>query len=270
VIVIILKRLSQKVRKHLKVKALKVSDIVAESLEQMILDNTYRSGEKLPSERELAKQFEVSRPSVREAIQLLEAKGLISRRQGGGNFVNADLQQGFADPLFQLLSSQPESQYDLLEFRHAIEGISAYYAALRGTEADFARIRDKFNGILDPKIEGNIELEAKSVIAFYLAVVEASHNLVLVHLARAMTALLEQNVIENLKILNSHSKDRSKINRQLFQHRKTLFDAIVSGQPDVARQASNEHLAFIEEILLQANQENTRIERAMRRIQTKR
>lgn len=254
----------------MKVKALKVSDIVAERLEQMILDSTYASGEKLPSERELAKQFEVSRPSIREAIQVLEAKGLISRRQGGGNFVNAELQQGLADPLFQLLSSQPESQYDLLEFRHAIEGISAYYAALRGTEADYERIEEKFKAILDPAIAGNMDLEAKAIIAFYIAVVEASHNLVLLHLAQAMTALLEQNVVENLKILNSHSKDRSKVNRQLFAHRKNLFDAIIARKPDVARQASNEHLAFIEEVLLDANRENTRIERAMRRFQTKR
>ena len=244
-----------------------MSDIVAQKLEGMILDGSYIAGQKLPSERELAKQFDVSRPSLREAIQILEAKGLIFRRQGGGNYVNENLQHGLSDPLFQLLSSHPESQYDLLEFRHAIEGISAYYAALRGTEADFSRIRQKFDAILDPVLTGHIELEAQAVIGFYLAVVEASHNLVLIHLARSMTALLEQNVVENLKILNSHSKDRSKINKQLFQHRKHLFDAVVGGFPDDAKQASNDHLAFIEETLLTANQENTRIERAMRRIQ---
>ncbi len=253
----------------MKIKAVKVSDIIAQKLEGMILDGSYVAGQKLPSERELAKQFEVSRPSLREAIQVLEAKGLINRRQGGGNFVNQDLQQGLSDPLFQLLSSHPESQYDLLEFRHAIEGISAYYAALRGTETDFERIREKFNAIFDPALRNDIELEAKAIIGFYLTVVEASHNLVLIHLARSMTILLEQNVIENLKILNRYSKDRTDINQQLYQHRKSLFDAVVAGQPEVARQASNEHLAFIEETLLTADQENTRIERAMRRIQTK-
>lgn len=253
----------------MKVKPQKVSEIVAEQLESMILDGSYAAAQKLPSEREMAKQFDVSRPSLREAIQILEAKGLIFRRQGGGNYVNEELQQGLSDPLFQLLSSHPESQYDLLEFRHAIEGISAYYAAMRGTDADFERIETKFNYILDPAISGCVEKEASAVIGFYLAVVEASHNLVLIHLARSMTSLLEQNVIENLNVLNSHSKDRSQINKQLFNHRKNLFTAVVSGQPDAARLASNEHLAFIEETLLTANQQNTRIERAMRRIKTK-
>ena len=80
----------------------------------MFLDGSYGVGEKLPSERELAKQFEVSRPSLREAIQVLEAKGLINRRQGGGNFVNQDLQQGLSDPLFQLLSSHFSLNYIVL------------------------------------------------------------------------------------------------------------------------------------------------------------
>jgi GntR family transcriptional repressor for pyruvate dehydrogenase complex len=250
----------------LKVKAPKISEIVAERLETMIVDGSYTAGQKLPSEREMARTFDVSRPSLREAMRILEAKGLISRRQGGGNYVNADLQQGLSDPLFQLLSSHPESQYDLLEFRHAIEGISAYYAALRGTQTDFKRIAEKFDEVLDPSVAGNIELEAKAVIGFYIALVEASHNLVLIHLARSMTGLLEQNVIENLKILNRHERDRTAVNKRLFIHRKNLFDAVVAGKPDAAKQASDEHLAYIEETLLSAGQENTRIERSMRRL----
>ena len=183
----------------LKIKAPKVSDIIAKKLESMILDGTYASGEKLPSERELARQFDVSRPSLREAIQALEARNLISRRQGGGNFVCEKLEQGLSDPLFQLIREHPESQYDLLEFRHALEGISVYYAALRGTDADHQRIREKFDAILDPAIDGNIDLEAKAVIGFYLSLVEASHNIVLLHLVRGMTSLLEQNILDNLK-----------------------------------------------------------------------
>ncbi|MFT5161778.1 MAG: GntR family transcriptional repressor for pyruvate dehydrogenase complex [Alteromonadaceae bacterium] len=253
----------------MKIKTTKVSDIIAQKLEGMVLDGTYQCGEKLPSERELARQFDVSRPSLREAIQILEAKALIVRRQGGGNYVSQKLQQGLSDPLFELMRAHPESQYDLLEFRHALEGISVYYAALRGTEADFSRIREKFAAILDPSVSGDIDLEAKAVIDFYLALVEASHNVVLLHLVRGMTSLLEQNVADNLKVIKSHSKDTSKVNKQLFAHRKNLFDAVIGKQPEAARTASNEHLAFIEETLLQADRENTRIERALRRIQQK-
>ena len=122
-----------------KIRQPKLSDVIEQQLEFLILEGTLRPGEKLPPERELAKQFDVSRPSLREAIQRLEAKGLLLRRQGGGTFVQSSLWQSFSDPLVELLSDHPESQFDLLETRHALEGIAAYYAALRSV----ARMKTK-------------------------------------------------------------------------------------------------------------------------------
>ncbi|MGO3395678.1 MAG: GntR family transcriptional regulator, partial [Serratia proteamaculans] len=109
-----------------KIRQPKLSDVIEQQLEHLILEGTLRPGEKLPPERELAKQFDVSRPSLREAIQRLEAKGLLLRRQGGGTFVQTNLWQSFSDPLAELLADHPESQFDLLETRHALEGIAAY------------------------------------------------------------------------------------------------------------------------------------------------
>ena len=70
------------------VKQAKLSDIILQQLETMILEGSLKPGQKLPAERELAKQFDVSRPSLREAIQKLEAKNLVTRRQGGGTYVS--------------------------------------------------------------------------------------------------------------------------------------------------------------------------------------
>lgn len=72
-----------------KIRQPKLSDVIEQQLEFLILEGTLRPGEKLPPERELAKQFDVSRPSLREAIQRLEAKGLLLRRQGGGTLSRA-------------------------------------------------------------------------------------------------------------------------------------------------------------------------------------
>jgi DNA-binding FadR family transcriptional regulator len=88
-----------------KIRQPKLSDVIEQQLEFLILEGTLRPGEKLPPERELAKQFDVSRPSLREAIQRLEAKGLLLRRQGGGTFVQSSLWQSFSDPLVELLST---------------------------------------------------------------------------------------------------------------------------------------------------------------------
>ncbi|WP_199609623.1 pyruvate dehydrogenase complex transcriptional repressor PdhR [Flocculibacter collagenilyticus] len=246
----------------LKIKTPKLSDIILQQLENMILEGTFSPGQKLPAERELAKQFEVSRPSLREAIQKLEAKGLVTRKQGGGTYVSEQLEGGLTDPLFELISKHPESQFDLLEFRHALEGISAYYAALRGTESDFNVIQQRYQAIEQLPANADVATESQRVFSFYLAIAEASHNVVLLHLVRGMTGLLEKNIEQNLAAL----RQKQGISAQVNQHRKTLLDAIVAGEPELARHACNEHLAFIEETLLNIGRENSRIERSLRRV----
>ena len=243
----------------LKIKAAKLSDVILQQLENMILEGSLAPGEKLPPERELAKQFEVSRPSLREAIQKLEAKGLVTRRQGGGTFVKNQLEEGLTDPLFDLISKHPESHFDLLEFRHALEGIAAYYAAMRGTTNDFKKVKQSFDNIA--LVNDDIVQKAKAINAFHFSVAEASHNVVLLHLVRGMQALLEQNVLQNLTVLLK----KPQISQQLAEHRRLLMDAVIEGNPEQARLASNAHLAFIEEALLEAGKEHSRIERSLRR-----
>lgn len=243
----------------LKVKAAKLSDVILAQLENMILEGSLAPGEKLPPERELAKQFEVSRPSLREAIQKLEAKGLVTRRQGGGTFVKNQLEEGLSDPLFDLISKHPESQFDLLEFRHALEGIAAYYAALRGTQNDFVKVKQSFEKIA--QTSADLAAKAKAINNFHFSIAEASHNVVLLHLVRGMQALLEQNVLQNLQVLSKKNEE----SEQLAQHRKVLMDAVIEGRPEEARLASNAHLAFIEEALLEATKEHSRVERSLRR-----
>ncbi|RUO42906.1 pyruvate dehydrogenase complex transcriptional repressor PdhR [Aliidiomarina taiwanensis] len=242
-----------------RVEHTKLSDVIVKQIEALIIDGSWAAGERIPSERELAKRFEVSRPSVREAIQKLEALGLVTRRQGGGTFVASALDKQVVDPLFDLLARHPESQFDLLEFRHALESVSAYFAALRGTDTDLARIGESFEAA---SVKGLTTTEhAHALVTFYVAVAEASHNLVLLHLVRGMNDLLYENIKKNLDQL----KDRSDVLAQMQVHREALVHAIMERQPEQAREACHEHLAYIENILLQLNREQSRIQRALRR-----
>ena len=97
-----------------QVRQRRLSDDIVAQLETMILEGTLRVGERLPAERALAEQFGVSRPSLREAIQKLVAKGLLVSRQGGGNYVAESLGSTFSDPLLQLLEHKEDAQRDLL------------------------------------------------------------------------------------------------------------------------------------------------------------
>jgi len=246
-----------------KIRQPKLSDVIEQQLEHLILEGTLRPGEKLLPERELAKQFDVSRPSLREAIQRLEGKGLLLRRQGGGTFVQAKLWQSFSDPLAGLLAGHPESQLDLLETRHALEGIAAYYAALRGTEEDFIRIRDCHVLIQQAQDCADLDAEAGAVMQYQIAVTEAAHNVVLLHLLNCMGPMLEQNVRQNFELLYARREMLEKVSG----HRMRIFEAIMAREPEQARQASHRHLAFIEEIMLDLNREHTRRDRSLRRLQ---
>lgn len=87
--------------------------------------------------------------------------------------------------------------------------------------------------------------------------------MVLLHLVRGLTPLVEQNIKLNLEVL----RKKEGIVSQLNSHRHRLMQAVINGEPEQARQASNSHLAFIEEALLEADRERSRIERSLRRSQ---
>jgi len=259
------KSLKQSIKQTIKQP--KLADVILAKLEAMIIEGSLKPGQKLMPERELAKLFDVSRPSLREAIQKLEAKALVTRRQGGGTYVSENILSGLSDPLFNLLASNNEAQFDLLEFRLGIEGMSAYYAAMRGTKADFSEIERKHQAIGNAQLESGLQAsfhaEAEAVFGFYMAICAASHNTIILHLARSMDSLLIDNIEQNLTILAK----KPDIFAKITDYRKRLLEAILSGKPQRAWGASHQHLAFIEEVLLKLNQEHSRMERSMRRLQ---
>jgi GntR family transcriptional repressor for pyruvate dehydrogenase complex len=118
----------------------RISDAVAASLERRILEGSLKPGDRLPPERELAVEFGVSRPSLREAIQKLSSKGMLQSRQGGGTYVTDRLESSFFDPWHDMLGAHPNLREDMLEFRRMLEGQAAEWAAERATEADQARL----------------------------------------------------------------------------------------------------------------------------------
>jgi GntR family transcriptional repressor for pyruvate dehydrogenase complex len=245
-----------------RIKQPKLADIVAEQIEAMILEGTLKPGERLPAERELAARFSVSRPSLREAIGKLEARGLLFSRQGGGTFITDELSRAFADPLNDILSRHPESQFDLLEFRHALEGVSAYYAAVRSTEADREVIKRHYEILIEMHDDEDSVAEARADAAVQLSTAEAAHNVVLLQVMRGLFSLLEKSIVSSFETLYTRDRVRDKIPEQ----HKVLLDAIMRGDGDGARNAAHDHLAFVEETLLELDREKSRQERSLRRL----
>ena len=244
------------------IKQQKLSDVITERLETMILDGTLAAGEKLLPERVLAEKFQVSRPSLREAIQNLSAKGLIERKQGGGTFVSKHLNSRMTDPLLALVASRPETQFDLLEFRHSLEGMAAFYAALRGQPSDYEALEHLLDTLHLSK--GDPQTEAQALGEFYLQMAQAAHNMVLLHIMRTMKQMLVDNIKRNLAMLRSNAD----IEKTIDEQRRDIVAAIVAQDPVKARDASHRHLAFVEQTLLEINKRDISMQRTLRRITT--
>ncbi|MBU2979393.1 GntR family transcriptional regulator [Alteromonas sp. C1M14] len=245
----------------------KLSDVITEQLESMILDGTLLAGQQLPPERELAMQFDVSRPSLREAIGNLQARGLVERKQGGGTFVSRNLNAAMTDPLMALISRRPETQFDLLEFRHALEGMAAYYAALRGQPEDYKALQAALDNLPAPAPGESKRALAEAVGEFYMVMARASHNMVLLHVMSTMQTMLVENIERNFDMFALHHDDETDINGEVTRQRKEILAAIASRDPEAARQACNAHLALIEKTLLAINQRDSRVQRALRRLE---
>ncbi len=239
----------------------RITDIIAHKLEMMILEGALKPGEKLPPERKLAEKFGVSRPTLREAKKILIAKGLLRARHGGGNYVGENLTPSLTDPLLEIFRKRPEMRYEMLEMRHALEELAAYFAAQRRTEVDIQIIQERYDTMLEMHGRPDPREEAKADTEFHLAIAEAADNIVLLHIMRGLDTLLLESISFNLDKLYT----KSGVFETLKQQHHAMMTAVVDGQPDQARQAAHDHLTYVEETLQQIGKEETRKKRALRR-----
>ena len=231
----------------------KASDRVSRELEGLILRGGFAPGDRLPSERLLAEQMSVSRPTLREALHRLEARGLVHSRQGGGTFVRDAAADAITDPLLSLLREHPDTERDFLEFRAIIEQQVAYWAALRATPPDIALIEQRLLALECVSEQSqDLAAHAKADAAFHLAVAESAHNSVLLYVVRALLGALRDDVYYNRKKLAAHRGSHEALR---CQHRD-IFEAVKAGDPGRARGAACAHIDYLKETI-QSYQYNT-------------
>lgn len=225
----------------------KLSQAVVRQIELLILRGVLRPGERLPAERDLAERLEVSRPSLREALSDLEDRGLIQRRASAGIFVAEVLGPAFSDPLIRLFSAHEEAVFDFIAFRRDIEGLAAERAARLGSETDLAVIGEIFRQMEAAHDSRSGTEEARLDADFHMAIIEAGHNLVMLHMMRAMYQLLQEGVFYNRKAMFRHRTTRVAL---LDQHR-AIHDAIQQRDAAAARAAVEAHLDYVEQAMLE-------------------
>jgi len=228
-----------------RIDAEKLSQSVVRQVEQLILRGILRPGERLPSERELSERLGVSRPSLREAIAELQDRGLLATRAGAGIYVADVLGSAFSPALIRLFAAHEEAVFDYLAFRRDLEGVAAARAAEAGTETDLKIIDTLFQKMEAAHSKRNPEAEADLDAQFHLAIIEASHNVIMLHMMRSMFDLLKEGVFFNRQVMFKQRNTRDI----LLEHHRAMNDAIQARDPAAAGEAVTTHLTFVEEAL---------------------
>lgn len=196
-----------------------------------------KTGDKLPSERDLAAMFQVGRSTIRESLRKLEQAGLITIRTGsaGGAYVANSGAEPVTRALTLMLQLEQISAEDLLEARKVIEAATARLAALRATSDDLAKIKaavDSPNnfGLKEGFISANVD--------FHESIADAARSKVLSITLHTVRGLISQSIM-------MLPMDQDMMESSHGYHRK-IYQAIVNKDPDSAQQAMVQHIESFE------------------------
>lgn len=220
----------------------KISEEIVEQIKKLIARGDLKPGERIPSERDLAVMLGVSRPSVREAIMMLEAMGFVEARQGGGTFVRALTEASITDPLARLIEEKdPALLRALAEVRMGLESWSAYLAAQRAEPGEVAEIRRLYGVMASQASRGGWDPEVDA--DFHYAITAAAHNSLQMHVLDSVHTLFHATI---QVALMEFYRQQGHIEKLLVQHREIL-EAIAARDPELARQKMLAHLTLVEE-----------------------
>jgi GntR family transcriptional repressor for pyruvate dehydrogenase complex len=219
----------------LKVTRVRLSDQVANEIKNMILNNDFKAGDKLPVENELAKMFSVSRVTVREAISKLSLTGIIDVRQGEGTFVKKLGPDSFMKPLLPMLMMEKKDVQDVFEVRLLIECKNAELAAKNATPAELAKIKVCLDKMEKCAMEGDLEQYNRQDTRFHYLIAKCSHNQVLVTIQELLTDMINSSIKVTLQPPNA-------LATSVLLHRK-IYEALRNQDQKAAFEAMHQHIS---------------------------
>jgi GntR family transcriptional repressor for pyruvate dehydrogenase complex len=211
---------------------------IVQQIENSIIKGLLKPGDQLPSERELALQFGVSRTAVREAVKTLREKGLVEAFSGRGTFVTDGTSQATRQSLDRMIRiGQTESFMNLVEVREILEPHIAAMAAVRASEQDFAAMSEAIQAMDKSNSEPEAFIEAD--LDFHLALAEAAGNPLILSLIDSIVGVLREQRLRIFKVKGGPERGQ-------FHHRRIL-EAVRERRADDARESMRAHLQQVRE-----------------------
>ncbi len=224
------------------VKKIRLYESIVKQIQHLISEGELKPGQKLPPERELAEDLNVSRTSIREALRALEMMGYLESKVGvgGGTYIKEITLDNILSPFSKVLLKNEDFILELLEMRLFLEIETARLAAIRRTQEDLDKMQEAIDQMQKEINKGKSGLDGDN--AFHRAISVAANNRVLEHFVNMCGDLLE---VEREAHLNNNEGESEKA---LTQHKK-LLDAIKDEDEEKAQQLMQKHILNISRII---------------------
>jgi GntR family transcriptional repressor for pyruvate dehydrogenase complex len=196
-------------------------------IEEMITSGQLQVGDRLPSELEMARQFDVHRSTVREALRVLAQRGLIEMRVGSGSYVSQVSPSVVAETMETYFVSSESSYEDVAILRTLLEPGTAALAALRAEPEDLQRLEDALSKMEMALTTGDLDSQIAADAEFHLALTAASHNKLLLAIFSGILYVLQRALKTGY---NRPGKLRRDTVEVLNNHR-ALYAAIKASDP---------------------------------------
>jgi GntR family transcriptional repressor for pyruvate dehydrogenase complex len=220
------------------VRTSRLYEQIVQQIEESILNGTLKAGEQLPSERELATSFGVSRTAVREAVKALREKGLVEAYSGRGTFITDSTSQAMRQSIDRMIRlGQPEGSTYLVEVREILEPEFTALAAMRVEEQHLASMREAV-AIMDRSMR-NPDAYIEADLDFHLALAEAAGNPLILSLLDSIVGLLREQRLRIFSVAQGPARGQV--------HHKRILSAIEQRNAPLAREEMRRHLQQIRE-----------------------
>ena len=220
------------------VQSSRLYELIVQQIEDSIRKGELSEGSQLPAERDLAKQFGVSRTAVREAIKALQEKGLVDAFPGRGTFVTSGTSNSMRRSLDRIIKNgETDGWDDLVGVREILEPEISALAATRASDQDLATMRDAVEVMDKAARDSDAYIEAD--LDFHLALAEAAGNAIVLSLIDSIVGLLREQRMRIFQIGGGPERGQ-------FHHRRIL-EAVERHDPQGARAAMQAHLMQVRE-----------------------
>lgn len=205
-----------------------LSKMVVEKIKEGLISGAITPGEFLPSETELSERFGVGKSSVREAVKMLEALGVVEICKGNGSRIRTTVDSSVMNPLiFQLiLQSREESRDKLVEFRRMVEVSGSLLAIDNASEEDIANLKAVHERTKNDFKKGRATVD--NDMEFHNMIYESTHNPFVVSIGRSIMELFQPSlVIANRDYSRIVTDNHDKILKALEQRNKAAMEEAI-------------------------------------------